>query len=840
MSVTILRSTWNEARAYKYWPAGATAPQDYKLGAWFVGVAHPCESLSDLYEILKSLENEPQSVIVRGGLAPDVEDPRRRSFNTIEDEPAGLVKFDSRLVALDVDTVKPPVDGFLEGVAWLREQLGWNAGCIAQATSKAEKPDFRCRLWYWADKGISDEELVARLQGLPFRVDVSVARGCQPIYTAKPGFEVPEEDPFQGRDRLVFLDGPELDIWSVPRIGRVDALPDTPAVLVSKPWSRFQLAACDRELAKWVDKLESCRADRPALLLKASSRLARLVAPGWSSKEAVEEHLLSAFVASYATETVEGSREAGADDSTVREGIRLIAQGFRYAASNPEITKPPRSLSETDITKAKTARSRAKKAIAENTMLLPVYANSYAGQISKGIITRESAVNELRDALIDGGVKGSDAQTQAETALSEADAIKGKREAAEWQDGLSVTESGEVKATQANLNQIMRLHPEVRDKLYFDARNLKVVVSGKLPWTDKKVPRFLEDQDAAWACEWLASHGVRATSAKITQVYDALVAAAHRNPVDPFLNYLEDLEWDQKPRLDEWLVNYAGVEDTTYTRVVGAKILIAAVARAYQPGAKVDTMVVLEGDQGAGKSTMLRALVGRPEWFTEVSCRGFDKDTVALIHGPVIVEMGELASLKSWEVENTKAFLSREKDDFRPAYGRTKVSFLRRCVLFGTTNAETYLPDTTGNRRFWPVQVHFCDVDGITEDRDQLWAEAVVQFKAGRQWWLTSEEEKLAQVEQDLRREVDPFEEKLDKLLSQSLSPSQVKKVSPDAIGPDGRLLSVTTGELAALMLLQKYDRTEQTRIGATLRMWGWQVVRHRVGESRARRYHRP
>jgi Virulence-associated protein E len=134
------------------------------------------------------------------------------------------------------------------------------------------------------------------------------------------------------------------------------------------------------------------------------------------------------------------------------------------------------------------------------------------------------------------------------------------------------------------------------------------------------------------------------------------------------------------------------------------------------------------------------------------------KDAAQDLRGKWIVELAELSAMKRSDVERTKAFMSRKIDHYRPSYGRRSQDFPRQCVFAGTTNADTYLGDETGNRRFWPVRVGAVDLAALARDREQLWAEAVAAFKAGERWWLTGEAEEGAGAEQESRRIVDPWQ----------------------------------------------------------------------------------
>ena len=205
---------------------------------------------------------------------------------------------------------------------------------------------------------------------------------------------------------------------------------------------------------------------------------------------------------------------------------------------------------------------------------------------------------------------------------------------------------------------------------------------------------------------------------------DALHQLALQNTFNPMTDYFDSLAWDGVPRLDKMLIDYFGAEDTPFNRAVSAKFLIAAVRRARHPGTKFDFVVVLEGPQGGGKSSALVILAGR-ENFSDQDILLLDQRAQAeALEGVLIYEISELGGLNKVEMSRVKAFLSRTEDRARPAYGRFREDRPRTAIFVGTTNDDTYLRDTTGNRRFWPVKVGTIDLVRLEEDRDQLWAEA--------------------------------------------------------------------------------------------------------------------
>lgn len=220
--------------------------------------------------------------------------------------------------------------------------------------------------------------------------------------------------------------------------------------------------------------------------------------------------------------------------------------------------------------------------------------------------------------------------------------------------------------------------------------------------------------------------------------------------------YLKSLKWDGVKRVDTLLSVYLGAEDTAYTRAVMRKSLCAAVARAIEGGVKYDYMPIFTGPQGIGKSTFL-AMLGK-EWFSDSLTSFEGKEAAELIQGTWINEVGELTAMSKQETSAVKQFLSKREDIYRAAYGRRTERHPRRCVFFGTSNDREFLKDTTGNRRFWPVDVGVHPAiksiwNDLPEEVDQIWAEAYMYWALGEQLHLTKDIEDMAYEQQESHRE---------------------------------------------------------------------------------------
>lgn len=252
-------------------------------------------------------------------------------------------------------------------------------------------------------------------------------------------------------------------------------------------------------------------------------------------------------------------------------------------------------------------------------------------------------------------------------------------------------------------------------------------------------------------------------------LYDALLESAVKNEFHPVVDHLESLRWDDRPRLDTWLVDYCGVADSPYVRAIGKIVMVAAVRRIFQPGCKYDEMLILESPlQGTEKSTLLEVLAGGDEWFTDnLPLNLSTKEVLENSSGKWIVEVSEMSGLRRAEVEHVKTFISRKVDRARMAYGRTVSQVPRQFVLIGTTNSEVYLRDPTGNRRFWPVRCGVIDLEKFRRDRDQLMAEAVALEATGFSIRLSQDLWKAAEKEQEDRVIPEPIHE----LLRQKIEP---------------------------------------------------------------------
>lgn len=336
---------------------------------------------------------------------------------------------------------------------------------------------------------------------------------------------------------------------------------------------------------------------------------------------------------------------------------------------------------------------------------------------------------------------------------------EGKRSVTENEDGLVAGNSLSAIVTMLSRSK------EWTGVLGWNDFEQRVEFRGEPPFGGvERRGEMLSDEDVSRIRLWFeAAHQVEVGK---QNVLDAVRIVALSNRFHPIRNYLASLAWDETPRVDIWLEKLLGVAPTSpeherLVRAVARKWLVSCVARAMTPGAKVDSMLILEGRQGIGKSRALQALAGA-EFFSDSLIDFRTKDACQNIQGVWIYELSELDALLRSETSTAKAFLTRSVDKFRAPYARTPMIVPRSTVFAGTINHGGYLKDHTGNRRFWVVRCgDAIDVDGIAAARDQLWAEARVLFERGESWHLAGTEEALMREEHEDRLVIDPWQDQV-------------------------------------------------------------------------------
>lgn len=387
-----------------------------------------------------------------------------------------------------------------------------------------------------------------------------------------------------------------------------------------------------------------------------------------------------------------------------------------------------------------------------------------------------------------------------------------------WMLALVCNDKGAVKpGVTKNWGLFLENHPDMAGVLAWDAFKLRVMLMKRPPWEAKGsawTPRVLQDRDYSEAVMWLEAMHMTPKASNIAAVMQTV---AEHSSFDRLNEYLTGLEWDGTARVADWMVPHLGVDDGEYARTVGMRWLTSSVARGLRPGCKVDTMPILEGPQGAQKSTALRVLYG-DEFFTDELSDIGSKDAMMEMQGIWGLEVAEMHRFSQAETNQVKKFLTRQTDRFRPPYGRSVIEAPRRVVMCGTINPEGngYLRDPTGARRFWPVTVGRIDLDAISRDRDQLWAEAVHLYRAGTPWWVQQDEQEAVEAEQEKRTDIDVWVDLIAPMLSGHSKITQIDIL---------KQLGIPNKDV---------DWRHSSRVGRIMKKLGWDMKRERRnGEDR-------
>jgi predicted P-loop ATPase len=399
-----------------------------------------------------------------------------------------------------------------------------------------------------------------------------------------------------------------------------------------------------------------------------------------------------------------------------------------------------------------------------------------------------------------------------------------------WRDDLQLTDK---KNPLCNFNNVMLMLENdegLSNMLRYDEMARKSIILRQPGMTFGGVERVLEEDDVVVIWRYLQINGLRHVP------YETVVKAvhhhAHEDSYHPVRDTLEALEWDGLPRLDTWLRDCFGVEDTTYHSVIGRLFLIAMVARIYEPGCKADYMMVIEGEQGRRKSLACEALAGGRKWFSDgmpedITC----KDASVHLRGKWLIEVAEMHSFNKAEATHLKSFITRTTERFRPPYARDEVDEPRQCLFIGTTNKEMYLKDETGGRRFWPFKAISINLARLKSIRDNLLAEAVAAFKAGEQWWPDLKfEDEIIKPQQEERYDGDAWEEPIGRFLDGRTEPVSIIQIATGCLNyadsnglfatpnatPINQLGTIQQGRIKKVLEILEWRRGKKTKKGRT------------------------
>lgn len=380
-----------------------------------------------------------------------------------------------------------------------------------------------------------------------------------------------------------------------------------------------------------------------------------------------------------------------------------------------------------------------------------------------------------------------------------------------WEQlGIATTKSGSPICNVDNALRVLEGWKGLNNLVWFDTFHQKILTRWK-----SELPREWSDIDDLNLVQ-MFQRKLQLVRMSDDMVNKAIRVYAHARKRNEPRDWMESLTWDQKPRIDTFLSECFGCEDTPYTRAVSRNFWIGMAARTFRPGCKLDNMMILEGAQGKFKSSAL-ALIGGP-WFAEVQGAGaLGRELYLILQGKLLVEIGEMAAFSKAEVTAVKQVVSCQNDRYRSPYGRAAEDHPRMNIFVGTTNESEYLRDNTGARRFWPVKIGLIDKARIAEQRNQLFAEAVVRFKRGENWYEMPAEATV--LEQENRRQVDEWEDIIEQYLI-GKDKVQIADIAAYLKIEASKLGLVEQRRIAGILRLLQWERTSAREDGRVIRVW--------------------
>lgn len=403
-----------------------------------------------------------------------------------------------------------------------------------------------------------------------------------------------------------------------------------------------------------------------------------------------------------------------------------------------------------------------------------------------------------------------------------------------------LTDKWEIKGIRENVYYAFNEDPVLQQLVRFNEFSHRLDKTREAPWKGA-AGKWTPLDDLRLANYLAEAHGLVVANPLTLQ--QAVLMAASDNGYNPMLDYFNALQWDGVARMDMWLPDVMGAEDCEYSRLAGRYFLMSMVARVFEPGCQMDYMLVLQGAQGAQKSSVLKILAG--EYYAGGTFRIGDKDSMQVLQGRLLFNFNELDSMGKAESTAVKSFVTERVDVFRAPYASSFSEFPRSVVLTGDTNQDDFLKDATGDRRCWPVHCADINVALMAANRDQLFAEAVQFYKAGeRRYPVKEEEDRLFKPQQDRWKFVDVWQDVLARYVN-----------STEIVGSDARFDGVVKGgielrnesrvffsthELMERALKQdvaKIDRAgnQQRAVANAMRALGFEKYRWREGRVQQR-----
>lgn len=674
------------SRKAKYWPAQKLTYSD--LVKKLETPTRSTETLSQYLALSKSKQDDLKDI---GGFVGGLLKGGRRKAENVQSRD---------FLALDLDNIPA---GLTE--ATLTKINAFNCGGCIYSTRKHEPGKPRLRVLLWLDRTCDAEEYEAVARKMAEYIglelcDPTTFEPCRLMYwpscssNSQYVFHVMDK-PFLSVDGILRLYHNWADVNEWPRVPGVDAVAKRLAARQGNPIDKkgivgafCRVYSVERAIEELIpDAYEACGSGRYTYLQGSTSGGAVLYDDGQ-------------FLYSHHSTDPCGGKLVNSFDL-----VRLHKFGAQDDEANPDTP----------------------------TNRLPSYTSMTEFAFGIPEVKDQAAQDKYRSAQEDFSISPGEAFTEPENSD-------------DWVKLLEMSERGFCSSPH-NVLTILENGPMFKGKLVYDAFLQRGLILAQMPW--EKVAgtterRWTEGDDGGLATYLQRAFGIKGDAV----IRNALNLFWQRNTIDRLKDYVLALpEWDGVPRLDTLLIDYLGAYDSEYNRAVSRKSIVAAIARAVDPGCKYDCMPIITGPQGIYKSSFISILGGR--WFTD-SIKTFDgKEAAELIQGIWFAEVAELNAFSRSETASIKQFLTQRVDQYRPAYGRNVKDCPRRCVFFGTCNEDEYLTDATGNRRFWPVDVGVQQPTKnvwkqLPSEREQIFAEAYSRYKIGEPLYMNSEQEKAA------------------------------------------------------------------------------------------------
>ena len=706
---------------------------------------HTFHNTKGLKKILQLLAARSASCVIRGEPGADLEVPCRRNKSNFTDTAQAWVMLDiDKLAAPKHLRALPYTDEHAAYAASTLPDAFQGVSCVWQASASAGKDPkvLKLHLWYLLDRPLTAAELRVWLKGAA--IDPSTLRCVQPHYTADPIGADWYVGPRIGRLRGALRRVPVPDFGDVQEHASSTEMPLRPDGCVDIARETIERAL------KAATRRAQAELDNSSVVYQSAYTIGTILGPSvamqtWNDAEHGHEtwrQLGATSAEDWATKiaALPGAHPydvyyarvySGIEWGVARERERLSLQSQKSADAILAATK---SLRESLLRKAGRNVGSLQK-MQQVARELGKYVHLQKREDVVAMLAIESGFSEqqVSDALEAGEANPVDASA--------------------WREGLlfNAKRPDEIEAVDSNLLQIYESYPGFKNGFRFNVRTKQLEAQIGNPLGIEGNVNF--DALPGLLVTWLKSIGC--AKAGLNGAYATFRAAMHGfTKYDPFIELFPECEWllseaaqawaDMPHKLDTWLIDHFGCKDTPYVRMVGAKALISAVARAVNPGAQVDTLLILQGAEGIGKTQVLKRLGNVVTHGYQELLDMRDKDAVIAMNDGLIVEVSELKALRYTNEETAKAFFSRQRDRLRAPYARAAEDYDRRIIFVGTTNDHEFLGDGR-NRRYWPVKcVTSCKM--TKKQARALWREAALRYACGEQWWLEGAEERELQL----------------------------------------------------------------------------------------------